>query len=96
MTRTRPLSLTVIAATSWAAATVLTKVALRELAPLDLLGIELFSSAIAMGSLLVARGRPLLPRNWPLFALLGVLDLVSASDSSTSASHARAQPMAPS
>jgi drug/metabolite transporter (DMT)-like permease len=74
MTRAMPLALAVIAATSWAAATVLTKVALRELAPLDLLGIELFSSAIAMGSLLVARGRPLLPRNWPLFALLGVLE----------------------
>ena len=74
MTRTMPLSLTVIAATSWAAATALTKVALGELAPLDLLGIELFSSAIAMASLLVARGRPLLPRNWPLFALLGVLE----------------------
>jgi drug/metabolite transporter (DMT)-like permease len=74
MTRTMPLSLTVIAATSWAAATVLTKVALRELAPLDLLAIELCSSAIAMASLLVARGRPLLPRNWPAFALLGVLE----------------------
>ena len=74
MTRTMPLSLTVIAATSWAAATILTKVALRGLAPLDLLGIELFSSAIAMASLLVARGRPLLPRNWPAFALLGVLE----------------------
>jgi drug/metabolite transporter (DMT)-like permease len=69
-----PLSLTVIAATSWAAATVLTKVTLRELSPLDLLGIELGSSAVAMGSLLVARGRPFLPHNWPMFALLGVLE----------------------
>lgn len=74
MRRLMPLSLTVIAATSWAAATVLTKVTLRELSPLDLLGIELGSSAVAMGSLLVARGRPFLPHNWPMFALLGVLE----------------------
>jgi drug/metabolite transporter (DMT)-like permease len=74
MTRAAPLLLTVIAATSWAAATVLTKVALRELAPLDLLGVELFSSAVAMVGLLAARGRPLLPRNWRVFAGLGVLE----------------------
>ena len=74
MTRAMPLSLTALAAASWAAATVLTKVALRELTPLDLLGIELFSSAAAMGLLLGARGRPFLPRRWPAFALLGVLE----------------------
>ena len=43
-------------------------------APLDLLGVELFSSAIAMVCLLAARGRPLLPRNWRVFAALGVLE----------------------
>lgn len=74
MTRTVPLSLTIVAATSWAAATVLTKLALRELTPLDLLGVELSSSAIAMGCLLAARGRPFLPRSWPVFAGLGVLE----------------------
>ena len=74
MTRVVPLSLTVMAATSWAAATLLTKVALHELAPVDLLGIELFSSAIAMGCLLAVRGRPFLPRNWLAFAALGVLE----------------------
>ena len=74
MRRTVPLSLTVAAATSWAAATLLTKVALRELTPLDLLGIELFSSACAMGSLLAARGGPFLPRHWSVFAALGVLE----------------------
>ncbi len=74
MTRSVPVSLTIMAATSWAAATVLTKVALRELTPLDLLGVELSSSAIAMGCLLVARGRPFLPRSWPVFAALGVLE----------------------
>lgn len=74
MMRAVPLSLTVVAATSWAAATVLTKVALHELTPLDLLGVELFSSAIAMVCLLAARGRPLLPRNWHVFAALGVLE----------------------
>jgi drug/metabolite transporter (DMT)-like permease len=74
MTRAAPLSLTVMAATSWAASTVLTKIALRELAPLDLLGVELVSSAIAMVSLLTVRGRPFVPRNWRVFAGLGVLE----------------------
>jgi drug/metabolite transporter (DMT)-like permease len=74
MTRAVPLSLTIMAATSWAAATVLSKVALRELTPFDLLGVELFTSAIAMGFLLAARGRPFLPRSWPIFAALGVLE----------------------
>jgi len=74
MTRSVPVSLTIMAATSWEAATVLTKVALRELTPLDLLGVELSSSAIAMGCLLAARGRPFLPRSWPVFAALGVLE----------------------
>lgn len=74
MTRALPVSLTVAAATSWAVATVLTKVALAELAPLDLLGIELASSAVAMGCLLAARGGPFLPRAWPVFALIGVLE----------------------
>lgn len=69
-----PVLLSVAAATSWAAATVLTKVALHELGPLDLLGIELLSSAIAMGCLLAARGRPFVPRRWPAFAALGVLE----------------------
>ena len=74
MTRALPVSLTVAAATSWAVATVLTKVALAELAPLDLLGIELASSAVAMGCLLAARGGPFLPTAWPVFALIGVLE----------------------
>jgi len=74
MTRALPVSLTIIAATSWAIATVLTKVALAELAPLDLLGIELASSAVAMSCLLAARGRPFLPEAWPVFALIGVLE----------------------
>src|SRR5262249_31169094 len=74
MTRAVPLVLTVMAASSLAAARVLTTVALRELMPLDLLGVDLSSSAIAMGCLLVARGRPFLPRSWPVFAVLGVLE----------------------
>jgi drug/metabolite transporter (DMT)-like permease len=74
VTRFASVSLTVVAATSWAAATVLTKVALRELTPLDLLGVELVTSASAMVGLLAARGRPLLPRRWPVFAVLGVLE----------------------
>lgn len=74
MTRTIPLSLTVLAAASWAAAALLTKAALRQLAPLDVLGIELLTSAVAMACLLAARGRPLLPPNWRLFAALGVIE----------------------
>jgi len=72
--RTLPVSLILAAATSWAIATILTKVALHGLAPLDVLGIELASSAVAMGSLLAARGRPFLPTAWPVFALIGVLE----------------------
>jgi drug/metabolite transporter (DMT)-like permease len=74
VTRALPVSLTVVAASSWAVATVLTKVALGELAPLDLLGIELISSAVAMGVLLVARGGPFLPKAWPVFAVIGMLE----------------------
>jgi len=74
VTRALPVSLTVMAASSWAIATVLTKVALAELGPLDLLGIELVSSAIAMGCLLVARGKPFLPDAWPVFAVIGMLE----------------------
>jgi drug/metabolite transporter (DMT)-like permease len=74
VTRAFPVSLTIVAATSWAAATVLTKVALDELAPLDVLAIELAASAAAMGFLLAARGRPFLPVAWPAFALIGVLE----------------------
>jgi drug/metabolite transporter (DMT)-like permease len=74
MTRAVPFSLIILAATSWAAATLLTKVALHELTPLNLLGVELSSSAIAMACLLAARGRPFLTRSWPVFAVLGVLE----------------------
>jgi drug/metabolite transporter (DMT)-like permease len=74
MKRAGPLALTLAAATSWAAATVLTKVALRGLDPLDVFAIELFTSALAMLCLLALRGRPMLPANWPLFAALGVLE----------------------
>jgi drug/metabolite transporter (DMT)-like permease len=74
MRRATPLALTVVAATSWAAATLLTKVALRELAPLDLLGIELVASGIAMVGLLAVRGRPFLPQRWLVFVGLGVLE----------------------
>jgi len=74
MIRALPVSLALAAAASWAIATVLTKVALHELAPLDLLGVELASSAITMGFLLAARGRPFLPPVWPVFAAIGVLE----------------------
>jgi drug/metabolite transporter (DMT)-like permease len=72
--RVVPLALMSIAAASWAAATVLTKVVLDELTPLDVLGVELFSSAAVMVLVLVVRGRPFVPAVWPVFALLGVLE----------------------
>jgi drug/metabolite transporter (DMT)-like permease len=73
--RALPLSLTATGAGSWATATVPTKVALHELAPLDLLGAELSStSARSQGRVCspAAAARPC-QRNWLVFAVLGVL-----------------------
>jgi len=64
----------VAAAASWSAATVLTKVVLHQLAPLDLLGVELFSSAAVMVLAVAVRGRPYLPRRRRTFVMLGALE----------------------
>lgn len=74
MTRAAPVALTVTAAASWAAAAILTKVALRELTPLDVLGIELFAPALVMVLLVAARRGPVLSANWRTFAALGALE----------------------
>lgn len=74
MTRAAPVALTITAAASWAAAAILTKVALRELTPLDVLGVELFASALVMVLLVAARRGPVLPANWRTFAALGALE----------------------
>jgi drug/metabolite transporter (DMT)-like permease len=61
------------AALSWAAATVLTKVVLRELTAVDLLGIELTSSAAVAIALVVLRRQPLELRRTGVFAGLGAI-----------------------
>jgi drug/metabolite transporter (DMT)-like permease len=65
MQQARSVSLMVAAAASWAAATVLTKVTLHEVAPLDLLSIETSSSPALLVAVLLVRGRPFLPRRAP-------------------------------
>ena len=74
MSRTLPLLLAVTAATSWAAATLRRRSRCGGLEPLDVLGLELLSSAIAMLCLTAAARRPLLPPNWGAFAALGVIE----------------------
>lgn len=74
MPRARSHALLGAAALSWAVSTVLTKDVLHELAPLDLLGIELASSAAFLVAVLGARGRPFLPRSWRGFVVLGALE----------------------
>jgi drug/metabolite transporter (DMT)-like permease len=70
---TRSLFLMVAAALSWALATVLTKVVLHELTALDLLGVELSSSAAIAATLVLVRRRPLHLRRVGIFAPLGAL-----------------------
>jgi drug/metabolite transporter (DMT)-like permease len=69
----RSIALLVAAALSWAAATVLTKVVLRELTPLDLLGVELTSSAAIAALLVLVRRQRLELRRVGVFAALGAL-----------------------
>jgi hypothetical protein len=53
---------------------VLTKVTLHDLAPLDLLGFETSSSAARLVAVLLARGRPFLPRRARVVIGLGALE----------------------
>ena len=62
------------AALSWGLSAVLSKLALRQLAPLDLLGIELVIGTAFVWLVLLARGGPASLRQWKHFALLGVLE----------------------
>ena len=64
------------AAASWASATVLTKVTLEQLAPLDLLAIELCVGAAAVWSALLYRHRPRHAGRWWRFGRFGLLDPV--------------------
>jgi drug/metabolite transporter (DMT)-like permease len=66
--------LLVAAALSWGLSTVLSKLALGQLAPLDLLGIELLTGTAVVWMVLLARGGPASLRRWKRFALLGLLE----------------------
>jgi drug/metabolite transporter (DMT)-like permease len=62
------------AAVSWGLAIVLTKVTLEQLAPLDVLLIELAAGTAFLWIVLLARGGPRAFGGWPLFAGLGLLE----------------------
>ena len=68
-----PVALLILAALSWGTSTALTKVALRQLTPVDLFGIEIGISALPLACLAVARGARL-GRPDPLLLLLGLLE----------------------
>lgn len=62
------------AALSWGLSTVLSKVTLGELAPLDLLGVELVTGTASVWLVLLARGGPVGLGGWTRFAVLGLLE----------------------
>jgi drug/metabolite transporter (DMT)-like permease len=71
--RTSPVVLLLLAAVSWGLATALTKVALEQLEPLDLFGLEVAVGALVLGAVAVGRGaRPSRPSSAAL--ALGVLN----------------------
>jgi drug/metabolite transporter (DMT)-like permease len=63
-----------VAAFSWGLGIVMTKVTLEQLAPLDVLGVELLVGAVAVGGALLARGDVGAFDGWPAFAVLGLLE----------------------
>lgn len=62
------------AALSWGLAIVLTKITLEQLAPLDVLFVELVVGAWLMWLVLLKRGGPGALRRWRAFACLGLLE----------------------
>lgn len=72
----RPVGLIAVAALSWGLGVVMTKVALDQLAPLDVLGVELVVGAAAVWAALLIRGRTRTGAfaGWRAFALLGLLE----------------------
>jgi drug/metabolite transporter (DMT)-like permease len=62
------------AALSWGFAIVLTKITLEELAPLDVLFVELVVGAVFLWLVLLRRGGPGALRRWRAFACLGLLE----------------------
>jgi drug/metabolite transporter (DMT)-like permease len=63
-----------LAAASWALSTVVTKVVLEQLTPLDLLALELAVGTAAVWCVLILRGGPGTLARWRWFALLGVVE----------------------
>src|SRR3954447_23283406 len=70
----RAAALMTLAACSWGLGIVMTKITLEQLAPLDVLGIELVVGAGVVWTVLLARGRRRAFAGWPAFALLGLLE----------------------
>src|SRR3954453_2220944 len=66
--------LMVAAAFSWGAGTVVTKVTLQQLSPLDVLGVELLVGTVAIWAALLLRGGPRGLAGWRGFAVLGTLE----------------------
>jgi drug/metabolite transporter (DMT)-like permease len=72
--RPSAVALITLAALSWGLGIVLTKLTLEQLAPLDVLGVELLVGAAAVGLALVVRGDVGAFDGWPAFAALGLLE----------------------
>lgn len=70
----RPLVLMTGAAASWGVATVTTKVALAQLAPLDLFAVEAGTATVVLWACLFLRGQVGRPHGWRAFAVLGLLN----------------------
>lgn len=62
------------AAVSWGLGIVMTKVTLQQLAPLDVLGIELLVGTVVIWAVLFARRGPAAFAGWRAFAVLGLLE----------------------
>src|SRR3954469_25535401 len=74
--RRRPaaLLLMTLAAFSWGAGIVMTKITLEQLAPLDVLGAEIIVGATVVWGVVLVRGGLRLVPGWRAFAVLGLLE----------------------
>jgi drug/metabolite transporter (DMT)-like permease len=72
--RPAPLVLMTVAAMSWGLGIVMTKLTLDQLAPLDVLGVELMIGAAVVWTAVFARGGIGDLRGWRGFAILGLLE----------------------
>src|SRR4051812_41664385 len=72
--RPPPLVLLTLAAFSWGTGVVMTKVTLEQLAPLDVLAVEIVVGAVVVWGFVFARGGLKLVSGWRSFALLGLFE----------------------